>query len=33
VRQGTESWLQGEGCRIHQGRWEVRAMRPWKKTT
>src|SRR5712675_1771260 len=29
VRQGTESWLQGEGCRIHQGRWEVRAMRPW----
>src|SRR4029077_10403865 len=32
VRQGTESWLQGEGCRVHQGRWEVRAMRPWKKT-
>jgi surface antigen len=32
VRQGNESWLQGEGCRIHQGKWEVRAMRPWKKT-
>jgi surface antigen len=32
VRQGTESWLQGEGCRIHQGKWEIRAMRPWKKT-
>jgi surface antigen len=32
VRQGSESWLQGEGCRIHQGKWEVRAMRPWKKT-
>lgn len=32
VRQGSESWLQGEGCRIHQGKWEIRAMRPWKKT-
>jgi surface antigen len=32
VRQGTESWLQGEGCRVHQGKWEIRAMRPWKKT-
>jgi surface antigen len=32
VRQGAESWLQGEGCRIHQGKWEVRALRPWKKT-
>jgi len=31
VRQGAESWLQGEACRIHQGRWEIRAMRPWKK--
>jgi surface antigen len=32
VRQSAVAWLQGEGCRIHQGRWEVRAMRPWKKT-
>jgi surface antigen len=32
VRQGAESWLQGEGCRMHEGRWEIRAMRPWKKT-
>ena len=32
VRQGSESWLQGEACRIHQGRWEIRAMRPWKKS-
>ncbi len=31
VRQGAESWLQGEACRIHQGKWEIRAMRPWKK--
>ena len=32
VRQGTESWLQGEGCRVHEGKWEIRVMRPWKKT-
>jgi len=32
VRQGSESWLQGEACRVHQGKWEVRAMRPWKKS-
>jgi surface antigen len=31
VRQGAESWLQGEGCRIHEGKWEIRALRPWKK--
>ncbi|HEX2654974.1 MAG TPA: RT0821/Lpp0805 family surface protein [Xanthobacteraceae bacterium] len=28
----TESWLQGEGCRMREGRWEVRAMKPWKRT-
>jgi surface antigen len=27
IRKGSESWLQGDGCRIHQGRWEVRHMR------
>jgi surface antigen len=32
VHQGGESWLQGEGCRVHHGKWEVRVMRPWKKT-
>jgi len=31
VRQGAASWLQGEGCRIHEGKWEIRALRPWKK--
>jgi len=31
VRQGAESWLQGEGCRVHKGKWEVRSLRPWKK--
>jgi surface antigen len=32
VRQGSESWLQGEACRIHQGKWEVKALRPLKRT-
>jgi surface antigen len=32
VRNGTESWLQGEACRSYQGRWEVRQMRPWRRT-
>jgi hypothetical protein len=27
VRKESESWLQGDGCRIHQGRWEVRHMK------
>ena len=31
VRKDSESWLQGEGCRIHQGRWEVRQMKPLKR--
>lgn len=32
VRNGSESWLQGEACRGQQGRWEVRQMRPWRRT-
>jgi surface antigen len=32
VRHGSESWLQGEACRGVQGRWEVRYMRPWRRT-
>jgi hypothetical protein len=32
VKDGTESWLQGEACRMHQGRWEVRALRPRLRT-
>ena len=31
VHDGAESWLQGEGCRVHHGKWEVRVLRPWKK--
>jgi hypothetical protein len=32
VSQGSESWLQGEGCRVRRGKWEVRGLRPWKRT-
>jgi surface antigen len=31
VREGAESWLQGEACRMHQGKWEVKSLRPWKR--
>ena len=31
VHQGAVSWLQGEGCRVQHGKWEVRVLRPWKK--
>jgi surface antigen len=32
VRNGSESWLQGEACRQGKGRWEVRHMKPWRRT-
>lgn len=32
VRAGSEAWMQGEACRTHQGRWEVRSMKPWKRS-
>jgi hypothetical protein len=32
MRDGAESWLQGDGCRIHQGKWMVRSLRPLKRT-
>src|SRR5262245_3668705 len=32
VRDGAESWLQCEACRIHQGKWEVKAIRPLSRT-
>ncbi len=31
VREEEESWLQGEACRVHHGRWVVRSLKPWKK--
>lgn len=32
VRGSSESWLQGDGCRIHQGKWTVRSLRPLKRS-
>lgn len=33
IRSGSgEDWMRGEACRIHQGQWEVRSMRPWKSS-
>jgi surface antigen len=32
IREGSESWLQGDACRIHQGKWTVRTMRPLKRS-
>jgi surface antigen len=32
IRDGSESWLQGDACRIHQGKWTVRKMRPLKRS-
>ncbi len=31
LRDGTEAWLQGDACRIHQGRWTVRSLGPLKR--
>ncbi len=32
IRDGSESWLQGDACRIHQGKWTVRKLRPLKRS-
>lgn len=32
VRSGAESWMQGEACRAHKGQWEVRSLKPWKRS-
>jgi surface antigen len=31
VHEGSEAWLQGEACRVQQGIWEVRSLKPWKR--
>ena len=32
VHDGAEAWLQGEACREHKGKWEVRSLKPWKRS-
>ena len=28
----AETWMRGEACRQPQGKWEVKVLRPWKRT-
>jgi len=32
VNEGAEAWMQGAACRGTRGKWEVRNLRPWKRT-
>ena len=32
VRDRVEAWLQGEACRGKEGPWEVKSLRPWKRS-
>jgi surface antigen len=32
IREGSESWLQGEACRADEGEWEVRSLKPWTRS-
>jgi hypothetical protein len=31
VNGRTESWWQGAGCQIDQGRWEIHTLKPWRQ--
>ena len=32
VNGRSESWLQGEACRAGKGKWDVRSLKPWKRS-
>ena len=32
VNEGSESWMQGEACREGKGKWEIRRLKPWRRT-
>ena len=32
VKGQSEAWLQGAACKADQGRWEIRSIRPWKRS-
>ena len=32
IRAETQAWLQGEACRVAAGRWEVKSLKPLKRT-
>jgi hypothetical protein len=30
--KGSETWMQGEACRVGKGDWEVKSLRPWTRS-
>jgi surface antigen len=32
VKGETESWMEGEACKASHGRWEIRSLRPWRRS-
>jgi surface antigen len=32
VRSGSEAWMQGEACIAQEGKWEVKSLRPWRRS-
>ena len=32
VNAHAEAWLQGEACKLEKGAWEVRSLKPWKRS-
>jgi hypothetical protein len=32
VSGSSQAWLQGEACKQQQGDWEVRTLKPWKRS-
>ena len=31
VNDDGESWLHGEACQVHHGKWVVKSLKPWKR--
>jgi hypothetical protein len=32
VQGASQAWLQGEACKQQKGTWEVRSLKPWKRS-
>jgi surface antigen len=32
VKGEAESWMEGEACKASHGRWEIRSLRPWRRS-
>jgi surface antigen len=31
VKDRSESWMQGAGCKSAEGRWEIHTLKPWRR--